>query len=83
MFEKTQIDQKGCRSCPGSIYMFMTVVFKDLLRNRLANQSQTSCGVSMGRGNEILYNGQDNMTKIAATPMYGKNLYKFPESMVQ
>ena len=42
--------------CPGAIYMYMTIIFKDLLLlNCLANQSQTSCGASLGRGNESLY----------------------------
>ena len=32
----------GCLSFPGPIYMYMTIIFKQLLlRNRLANQSQT------------------------------------------
>ena len=36
--------------CPSS------TMFKHLLlRNRLANQSQISCGASLGRGNESLY----------------------------
>ena len=42
--------------CPGTIYMYMTIIFKQLfLRNCLANQSQTLCGASLGRGNESLY----------------------------
>ena len=28
-------------------------IFKDLLSNRLAEQSQILCGASMGRGNEV------------------------------
>ena len=40
--------------CPGAIYMYMTIIFKHLsLRNRLANQSQTLSGVSLGKGSEI------------------------------
>ena len=36
--------------------MYMTIMFKQLfLRNCLANQSQTLCGSSLGRGNESLY----------------------------
>ena len=41
---------------PGAIYMYITMIFKDLLRNRLANQSQTLCGAFLGRVNESLYN---------------------------
>ena len=44
-----------------------------LLRSRLANQSQISCGASMGRGNKSLYNGSVHMTKMDARPIYGKN----------
>ena len=40
---------------PGAIYMYITVIFKDLLLNRLANQSQTLCGEFLGRMNESLY----------------------------
>ena len=43
-------------SHPGAIYMYITVIFKDLLLlNCLANQSQTLCGGSLRRGNENLY----------------------------
>ena len=42
--------------CPGAIYMYMTIIFKHFLhRNCIANQSQTSCGASLERGNESLY----------------------------
>ena len=41
---------------PEVIYMYITIIFKDLLLlNRLANQSQTSCGAFLGRKNESLY----------------------------
>ena len=40
---------------PGAIYMYITMIFKDLLSNRLANQRQTSCGAFLGRENERLY----------------------------
>ena len=41
---------------PGAIYMYMTKIFKHLLLyNRLANQSQTLCGVSSERVNESLH----------------------------
>ena len=32
-----------------------STIFKDLLRNRLANQNQILCGASLGRGNQSLY----------------------------
>ena len=41
-----------------------------LLQNRWADQSQILCGASLGRGNDILFAAQ--MTKMAATPIYGK-----------
>ena len=60
--------------CLGAIYMYMTTIFKHLLHwNRLANQSQILCGASLGRGNEIYVNGLGHMTKMAVTPIYGKN----------
>ena len=41
---------------PGAIYMYITVIFIDLLfLNCLANQSQTLCGAFLGRVNEIVY----------------------------
>ena len=30
----------------------LNIIFKQLLGNRLANQSQTLCGASLGKGNE-------------------------------
>ena len=44
--------------------------------NRLANQSQILCGASLGRGNESLYKWSRSHDKMAATPIYGKNLKK-------
>ena len=32
-----------------------STMLKDLLQNRLANQSQLLCGASLGRGNESLF----------------------------
>ena len=57
---------------PSSVHIFKPL----LLRNRLANQSQILCGASLGRGNEICINGPGHMTKMAAMPIYGKNLTK-------
>ena len=48
-----------------------STIFKDL---PLVNQSQFSCGVSLGSGNKVYINGLGHMTKMAATPIYGKNL---------
>ena len=48
-----------------------STMLKDLLRNHLANQSQTLCGASLGRGNEILFAASGHMTKMAAMPIYG------------
>ena len=43
--------------CAGAIYMYIAIIFKHhQLCNRLANESQTLCGASLGRGNENLYN---------------------------
>ena len=50
-------------------------MLKDLpLQNRLANQSQILCEASLGRGNKSLFSRHlGHMTKMAATPIYGKN----------
>ena len=48
----------GCLPLPqGYIHIYdLTTIFKDLpLLNRLANQSQISCGASLGRSKESLY----------------------------
>ena len=54
MFMKIFWAQRVVCPCPGAIYMYMTIIFKHLLRNCLANQSQTLCGASLERGNENL-----------------------------
>ena len=51
----------------------LTMLKHLLLRNRLADQSQILCGASLGRGNDILFAASGHMTKMAATPIYGKN----------
>ena len=50
-----------------------STIFKDLL---LVNQSQVSCGVSKAweGGTKVYINGLGHMTKMTATPIYGKNL---------
>ena len=47
-----------------------------LLRNRTANQSQMSCGASLGRENESLFAAFGHMAKMATKPIYGKTLQK-------
>ena len=54
--------------------MYITIIFKHLLLNRLANQAQISCGASLGRGTKVYINFIGHMTKMAAKPIYGKNL---------
>ena len=50
----------------------LSIIFKDLFfQNRWANQSQISYGASMGWWNESLF-----VTKMAATPTYGKTRSK-------
>ena len=44
--------------------------------NHLASQSQISYGASMGWGTKVCSNGPGHMTKVAALPIYGKNLKK-------
>ena len=38
--------------------------------------SETACGASLGRGTKVCINGPGHMTKMAAMPIYGKNLKK-------
>ena len=44
-----------------------------LLRNHWADQSQILCGASLGRGMIFCSRHLGHMTKMAATPIYGKN----------
>ena len=55
VFEKNKCPLGVVRPCPGAINMFTTIIFKHLLCNRLANQSQTLCGALLGTGYESLY----------------------------
>ena len=60
---------------PGAIYLYMTTIFKHVLHwNRLANQSQILRGASWEGGTKVYINGPGHMTKMAAMPIYGKNL---------
>ena len=52
-----------------------STIFKHLLlRNRLANQSQIYVEPPWEGGTKVCINGPGHMTKMAATPIYGKNL---------
>ena len=57
--QKIYVDGKNILrglSAPTSIYMYMTIIFKDLfLWNHFANQSQTLCGASLGKASESYY----------------------------
>ena len=66
--------------CPSSVRR--PHFFKHLLlRNHWANWSQISYEVSMGWENEkVCSNGPGHMTKMAAMPIYGKNLKKSSSS---
>ena len=44
-----------------------------LLQNRLPNQRQILCGASSGRGMKVCLRHLGHMTKMATTPIYGKN----------
>ena len=45
----------GVRPSSSSVVRPSFTMLKDLLRNRLANQSQILCGAFLGRGNDILF----------------------------
>ena len=53
--------------CP-SVHIFRHL----LLWNRLADESQILCGACVG-GTKVCSRDLDHMTKMAATPIYGKN----------
>ena len=50
-------------------------IFKHLW-NHWANLTQISYGDSLGHGNKVCSNGPGHMTKMTATPIYGKNPLK-------
>ena len=64
--------------------MYMASIFKDLfLENRSANQSQILCEPPWEIGKKVYINGPGHMTKMAATPIYDKNLQKsFPTELI-
>ena len=73
MFMEKEMSPGVVCHCPGAIHIYMTIIFKHhLLRNSLANQSQTLCGGTFERGIESLKNGQGHMTKMAATAINSK-----------
>ena len=51
---------------PSSVIVVVVHTFQTSSQNRLANQSQTSCGAPLGRGDESLYKCPGHMTKMAA-----------------
>ena len=68
MGELTVYPWSGVRRRPSS-----TMLRHLLLRNRLADQNQILCGASLGRGTEFCSRHLGHMTKMAATPINGKN----------
>ena len=52
MVMKKKLSSGGCLPLSRAIYMYMTIIFKDLLLNHLANQNQTLSGASLGKGCE-------------------------------
>ena len=56
-----------------SVVRLSTIFKKLLLQNRWANRSQISCGASVCRGTKVCSGHLGHMTKMAATPIYGKN----------
>ena len=56
--------------------MYSTIIFKDLLLNSLANQSQTSRGASLGKGMKVYINGPGHMTKMVSMAMNRKKKLK-------
>ena len=78
VYEK-RIVSGGCLSCPGAIYMYITIIFKHF--------SQTTWPITtwpikakfhveqpLEGGMRVCINGLDHITKMATTPIYGKNL---------
>ena len=59
---------------PSLSFLSSTILKRLLLLNRLANESQILCGASLGGGTKVYINGPGHMTKMAAMPIYGKNL---------
>ena len=65
-----------CQNLLDDPRMYITIFFKHLLLNCLANQASVSCGASLGRGGgaKVYINGLKHMTKMTAMSIYGKNL---------
>ena len=73
VYEK--ISQGVVCPCPGGKYMYVTIISSHLLScNRLANQSQISCGTSWEGGKKVYINGSGHMTRMADMPIYRENL---------
>ena len=58
---------------PSYVVSPSSTMLKHLLRNHLADQSQILCDASLGRGKKFCSQHLGHMTKMAATPIYGKN----------
>ena len=58
---------------PWSVRRLSTMLKHLLLRNRLANQSQILCEPPWVGGTKFCSRHLGHMTKMAATPIYGKN----------
>ena len=69
MFMKTFRPQGVVCSCPGAIYMYLT--FSETAQPMKA---KFYVELPLGGGTKIHTNGLGHMTKMAAMPMYGKNL---------
>ena len=63
--------------CPGAIYMYMTIIFKQLLSETAwPINAKFHVAPSWEGRNNISINGPGHMTKIADMPIYGKNIQK-------
>ena len=80
-----KIDSRGLSAlCPGAIYMFMTTIFKDLFSKTVwPIKAKFHVEPPWEGGKKVYINGPGHMTKIAAMPIYGKNLKKsFPTELL-
>ena len=70
--QKVYVFEKICLplSWGGTIFIYMTMIFKHHLGNRFASQSQILCGALLGRANENYI----NVTKMATMAINNKNL---------
>ena len=67
----------GCLPLPwGFIYMYMAIIFKHLLGNRLASQNKLYMEHSWERGMKVNINVSGHVTKMAAMAIDSKILFK-------